>query len=126
MERKIEMKNKLRCGTALGSTGLGMKTINKSLLIITAISTHALHHFSSDVAVQKKRAVRSIFHTEVLYRDKVFATHKFTTASAVKPTERTTKKKQFHVMMKNLFYLIIRIRLHILWYSKMHCRRGER
>lgn len=29
-------------------------------------------------------------------------------------------------MMKNLFYLIIRIRLHILWYSKMHCRRGER
>lgn len=29
-------------------------------------------------------------------------------------------------MMKTLFYLIIRIRLHILWYSKMHCSRGER
>lgn len=29
-------------------------------------------------------------------------------------------------MMKNQFYLIIRIRLDILWYSKMHCRRGER
>lgn len=57
----------------------------------------------------------------------MFATHIFTTSSAVKPTERTTKKKkQFHVMMKNLFYLIIRIRLHILWYSKMHCRRVER
>ena len=54
--------------------------------------------------VKKTRAVRSLFHTKVLYSKKnIFATHIFTTASAVKPTERTTKKKQFHVMMKNLF-----------------------
>lgn len=58
----------------------------------------------------------------------MFATHIFTTSSAVEPTERKTKKKKkrFHVMMKNLFYLIIRIRLHILRYSKMRCRRVER
>lgn len=57
----------------------------------------------------------------------MFATHIFTTSSAVEPTERKTKKKkQFRVMMKNLFYLIIRIRLHILRYSKMRCRRVER
>lgn len=36
------------------------------------------------------------------------------------------EKKLFYEMMKTLFYLIIRIRLHILWYSKMHCSRGER
>lgn len=49
MERKIEMKNKLKCGTVTGSTGLRMKTtINKSLLIKTvAISTHALYGVTS-------------------------------------------------------------------------------
>lgn len=49
MKRKIEMKNKPRCGTAIGTTGFGMKTtINKSLLIKTiAISTHALQRVTS-------------------------------------------------------------------------------
>lgn len=45
MNRKIEMKNKPKCGTAIGTTGFGMKeTINnKSLPIKTiAICTHAL------------------------------------------------------------------------------------
>ena len=39
----------------------------------------------------------------MLYSDTISATHIFTPASAVKQTKRTIKKKQFHVMMKNLF-----------------------
>lgn len=42
-----------------------------------------------------------------------------------KPTQSwRQKKKQFRVMMKSHVYLIIRIRLHILWCSMMHC--GQR
>lgn len=49
MNRKIEMKNKPKCGTTIGTTGFGMKeTINKSLLIKTiAICTHALQGVTS-------------------------------------------------------------------------------
>lgn len=64
----------------------------------------------------RKHAVRSVFHT----------THTRVTAATSSQHKVTTEKKQFHVMMKSQFYLIIRIRLHILWYSMMHCRRGER
>lgn len=74
----------------------------------------------------KKCATRSIVHTHVLCRDKIFARHAFITASAVKQTERTTKKKQFRVMMKNLFTSSSGSDSMSCGISKMHCRRGER
>lgn len=59
-------------------------------------------------------------------RDNLFAMHAFITASAVKQTERTTKKKQFHVMMKNLFTSSSGSDSMSCGISKMHFRRGER
>lgn len=102
MKRKTEMKNKPRSGTATGTTGFGMKTtINKSLLIktIAAISTHAPQRVTSAKTCNQKH----LPHTHMWRMENISGTHILNTASAVKQSERTTKKKQFHVMMKTLF-----------------------
>lgn len=61
-------------------------------------------------------------------REAYFTPHTHTDAGSQqqhKPTQSwRQKKKQFRVMMKSHVYLIIRIRLHILWCSMMHC--GQR
>lgn len=128
MERKIEMTKKPRC-TAIGSIGLGMKTtINKSLLIKEiANSTHALHGVTSAKTQLCKKHVQSeaSFTPRYCTEKRNFETHIYYSVCS-KANGKDDKEEAVPCDDEEYLYLIIRIRLQILWYSKMHCRRGER
>lgn len=98
------MKNKPRRGTVTGSAGFGMKTtINKSLLIKT-ISTHALHGVTSAMTQLCKETCsqKHLSHAGAVQRQNVSNTQIHYSICS-KANGKKTKKKQFHVMMKNLF-----------------------
>lgn len=128
-KRNIEMKNKLRCGPVIGSTGLGMKTtINKSLPLKTiAISTHALHRVTSAMTklCKKTCSQEHLSHAGAVQWQNICNKHNYSSICS-KANRKDDKEEAVPCDDEESVYLIIRIRLHILWYSKMHCRRGER